>query len=198
MAETTESLSSFMSAVNLHVMAAPTPVKMHAIRQAVIEFADRSLYWQEDANVNPSEAGTYTPAIPANTLPIEVVRVTQNDQGIPRNIGRSTDYYSQSDHGEVYLSLSDYSSPVTVTMAVKPSQNATVVAKKFYDQYLDAIASGAAARLFAQPGKDWSAPNLVEYHNSIFTQAHSEAARVVANGYRKRVHQIETNPLSGW
>ena len=198
MAEATESLSSFMSAVNLHVMAAPTPVKMHAIRQAVIEFADRSLYWQEDAVLNPTEAGTYTPAIPVNTLPIEVVRVTQNDEEVARYTGGQADYYSQSDHGEVYLALSDYSYPVTVTMAVKPSQDATVVAKKFYDQYLDAIASGAAARMFAQPGKDWSAPNLVEYHNSIFTQAHSEAARVVANGFRKRVQRVESNPLSGW
>jgi len=198
MAEALESLSSFMTAVNLHVMAAPTPVKMHAIRQAVMEFADRSLYWQEDAELSPAEAGFYTPALPANTLPVEVVRVVQDGEDVPRYNGSQTDYYTQGDHGEIYLALSNYSIAVTVTMAVKPSQDATTAAKRFYDHYLDAIASGAAARLFAQPGKDWSAPNLVEYHNSIFTQAHSEAARVVANGFRKRVHRVETNPLSKW
>jgi hypothetical protein len=63
----------------------------------------------------------------------------------------------------------DDPSYATIELWLKPSQDACEVPNLLYDEWADAIANGAAARLFAIPKQDWSNAGLMQRYTQLFS-----------------------------
>lgn len=64
---------------------------------------------------------------------------------------------------------------LTGLATLKPAATATAVPDVLLDDWADAIASGAKARLMQTPGKPWSSPELAAFHIGLYEKAISDA-----------------------
>lgn len=63
-----------------------------------------------------------------------------------------------------------------------------------YDRYYDGILSGALSSLQAMPGKAWSDPSMVEYHEAMFDRYVTKAQSDSRNGLLKRKPKNSISP----
>lgn len=68
---------------------------------------------------------------------------------------------------------------------VKPSNKATGLDDELYAQYAEAISYGAKARLYLQPDKPYTNPNLAMTHKAMFDEAIGIASQRVAKSYSR-------------
>ena len=65
----------------------------------------------------------------------------------------------------------------TAACSIEPNLSSKHLPAELFDEYLDGICSGAAARLLIQPDPDFSDPNLANYHRTQFIESMREARR---------------------
>ncbi len=65
----------------------------------------------------------------------------------------------------------DEAGTLDVRLALRPSQGATAYPDEFHNLYQDQIAAGALAKLYVQPRKEWSSPDLVKDCRNQFEAA---------------------------
>jgi hypothetical protein len=100
-------------------------------------------------------------------------------------------YFYQSTPGTVRLfpiPESAKTGGLTGTVVVKPLPDGTLIDEDLYNQFYDAIASGAKADLMAMPGKDWTNLEMVAYYSRKFTDGIDEA-----RGKEARSGQVKNN-----
>lgn len=199
-------LSDFLPEVLVEVPDVPDVVAEHHIRNAIIDFCQRSTYYRADLAFNTvADQAQYTSAdftLPADT---RIVEIYDGRLGTDRSIYRKTPgqletevgYDWASRTGDVYYvtredteSLTLVRVPTTVKAvvikaALKPTQTATTVDDLLYNDWHELIAIGALARIYKIPNKVWSDNQTALMNAGLFENGIMEAKRRVENAHMK-------------
>lgn len=198
-------IADFLLRVKPEIPGGVDTVIIRYIRDAAIEFCDRSWYWRQDLTPINTAAGTstYTIAPPVDSVISEIISVKHNDIPLKPVIEADLDASNpkwrteQAEQATRWTatardSVTLYAAPsVTATGAIKvkavlkPSQTAATLPNSLYDNYLNAIAAKAKSLLMAMPGETWSNPEHSAYYQSIFDKGVSDAKVSALKGYNR-------------
>lgn len=77
----------------------------------------------------------------------------------------------------------DYVNGLTMRVAMKPTRSSTSVDDVIYEEYVEAIASGALSRLLMSVGKTYSNPQAGVMHGALYTQRLNVARSRAIHGH---------------
>lgn len=169
-------LTALRPEVQPHVPGCPVVMIDDAILKAVIDFCNRSRAYR----FTPAEiavvasTGDYTVTdLPTGTAIAWLLEAELDDVPIDTPIPESILLSWATEEGtptaaivasETQIGLRkvpDASGTLAVRLALRPLLTATTYPDEFHNLYQEGIAAGALAKLFAQPKKEWTAPELV-------------------------------------
>lgn len=198
-------IADFIPRVKPEISGGVDTVIIRYIRDAAIEFCDRSWYWRQDLTPINTLAGTstYTVAPPVDSVISEILTVKHNDIPLKPSIEADLDASNpkwrteQAEQAERWTatardSVTLYAAPsvsatgtIKIKAVLKPSQTATTLPNSLYDNYLNAIAAKAKSLLMAMPGETWSNPERSDYYQAIFEKGVSDAKVSAIKGYNR-------------
>lgn len=157
MAWATTTIDAFLPDVRADIPSAPEAALLHHIRNSVLDFCSRSLYWREELG------------------PLAFSDVTETlEFAVPEGL----------DIRQVTaMELSDDETELFVKVAVVPERNTDIVAQLIVDRWYDAIVSGAKGRLMMMPQKEWTDPALATLYRQHFESSVLAARREASNGF---------------
>ena len=185
-------LTAFHPFVATEVIGCPIPLIDQALVVMAIEYCRETKCWTETQEpiLLVNDVREYELDVPADAyvqtvrdvwvgsrrlLPVTMAGLQEVMPDWMTAQGSEPSHYNMA--GELPL-LRVYPTPVAVTglaMVVRATYVPKMTAKTLPDflgqRHLDAITSGAKARLLAMPGVDWSNPNLAAYHRGNFDNA---------------------------
>lgn len=188
---------------------APLPLVDHWLRNAAIEFCERSkALVQTLAPVNSvASQMAYGLPMPTSGSPavalyelVQIVSVRFNGEKLtPKaplfletkyddwesEVG-DPEHYTQADTENVLLVPAPADAAVgaiEVRAALKPTHDATGVSDWLYSQYRQALCAGAKAKLMAMENQPWARPDLVSLNQGMFEEAISKATTAASDGH---------------
>ncbi len=189
--------SAFLPEVTVHCNGVPDLISINALRNATIEFLERS-HWLEStlapidgvANqatyVIPPPTGTEIVRMQAvfyDNLPLharseeQIRKIYSLDwrtmSGWPRFYLRDPDDYTQ-------ITLAPYpevseSGALTGIAVLRPTRTSTGVDSSVYEKWLEQIAAGAVARLLSTPGQSYTNPRAAQMFMGKFNSGIADA-----------------------
>lgn len=167
----------------------PLAIVDDAILKTVIDFCNRSrAYRYSPASIDVvANTATYVPTLPSETEIAWLLSAEIDDVPIDTPTPGSVPILSETDTGVVFAAVvasttqlglrnvPDESATLNVRLALRPTLAATEYPDALHVLYRDAIASGVLAKLFAQPKKPWSAPEMVAYYKTAYESGISAA-----------------------
>lgn len=179
-------LIGLRSKVQPHVLGCPLPMIDDAILEAVIEFCNRSRAYRftpADIAVVASTANYTVSDLPVGMAIAWLLQAELDDVKIDTPDSGSIPPLWDTEKGspsaaivasETSIGLRmtpDEAGTLRVRLALRPLLTATTFPDEFNNLYREGIASGALAKLYAQPKKAWSASELVNDCRSQFDAA---------------------------
>lgn len=179
-------LANFQPYVATEVIGCPDPTLNQAIVMAAIEFCRESQAWTEtlDPILLLNGVRDYELDVPTDAYLYTVRDVWVGLRLLTPRVQIEVEQGATSSEPAFYnmaadrTMLSVYPVPASVTgsaMVVRTTLTPTAAAKTLPDflgqRYMEAITSGAKARLMAMPGVPWSNPQLAVYYKSILDAA---------------------------
>ncbi|MFZ6731983.1 hypothetical protein ACO0LG_08700 [Undibacterium sp. Ji42W] len=173
----TTPFTSFLNEVLPYVHDCPQFVAVNAIRNAAIEFCDRSGYWQLDVPDVAEVDGqaTYQVTVPAGTRVVDIHTAWFNEiliiphsieelnrlfRGVHwRNLVGQPKFLYSSPDGFVHLvPAPTVSGVVRVRVTLAPTRTSTGIDSDIYEKQAEVIAHGARARLLGTAGQPFYDP----------------------------------------
>lgn len=202
--------SLFLPQVAKETYGAPEILQLEHIRNAAIEFCERSLAWQviQDPYPLPTVILNTSPImdfqVEAGVIVVKILRGELVGSSNPPLVARTPEWCDENYPG--WMTGSQLGKPSNVTqispdqwvpvpaatggpwtavlrVAYKPSRDSVQGPDFLYNDYLEQIASGAKGRLMLEAKKDWSNPTLGEAHMSVFDAACDRAKVRAAQGF---------------
>lgn len=199
--------------VQVALPGCPTPLILENIRQAIITFCAQTKYWR--VTLAPfytlADQPEYTLEYPVDTkiVAVETIRFGEQQAVLTPTTEEEMDACVNSwrnwtgTPGRYMQTMTDsfrfdripvVGSLVNVLVSLKPTQDAQQVDERVYEEWKDAITSGALARLFAMPNQEWTDVNIAGYHMAIYQQGIDEATLRANQGYaKKKVFRAKPN-----
>lgn len=191
-----------------YVQECPEVVAVNAIRNAVIEFCDKSLWLLHEHDPISLNAyqGLYELSLPDDTMSARILDAWfRNLPMAPRGeddlkriypfswrkMEGRPQFYTQLDPGEVYfvpMPIVDYEDAVHMIVALKPTRNSVSCDDTLYERWAEKIGYGARARIHEIPGQTFSDPALALLNRARFSSAIGEA-KVERNRGMTRINQ---------
>lgn len=194
----------FIPRILNEVPMCPEDIARDAARDTCIDFCDETNFWQYD--IDPITALAGVPDydlddLPDTTMLAGIVEMTFGGyQVLPRtkewlvaNIQTWKTYtetypkfFMVPQIGKFRLvgyPATTLADAIDVTVAIKPTRDATQVYDRVYQDYLDEIVHGSLSRLMAMKTKDWSDPELSLYYKNLYETARGRAKIAVAKGH---------------
>lgn len=177
---------------------------LDAIRKAAIEFCERSWGWTYNPAaidvVNGQISYAFTP--PAGAVVSKVLHVWYDDKPIhPRSPDQldgmfpnwrtssgTPEYYTQEDERNLLLVAvpnADLTGGLKMRVSLKPTYNAADIETRLYEEYREAIASGALSRLMMMPKKPYTDLALAAVHQATFDDKIATVRLKVQKGYAR-------------
>lgn len=203
----TEDIELLKNDVRIECLSAPELLIEHHIHRTIIDFCERSQIWQEDVGPIQVIAGIDTYEVSASRRE----RVVQVKEVYAENDGGDL---VQFEYGQGLRSWSWYhDSPYNITVApleyLEGRQLIVVAAltpqlyngqfrfsRMITDEYFDAIATGAKARILAVPGKDWTNPQMAGAYTAKYEQALNGALVRAGRDHAQIPHRVAQRPRS--
>lgn len=191
--------TEWLDHIQPHVPDCPSPMILQAVRQASIEFCRSSRYLRVNLDPFNTVVGDdeYELSPPTDTVVSAIINIRcggrildpekQEDLDAESNYWRDLEgqpsRFIQPDESTIIINpIPQEVMVVRIMAAVRPSQSSGGVDSLLFERFMDAIASGALAKLMAMPSVAWSNPELSAYHAGIFRSGVSEAADKAARG----------------
>jgi hypothetical protein len=203
------SYDDFLSYVLPDVPGCAEIVAVQHIRNAVIDFCEKTLLVQVDLDpvtLIPGQAD-YDLEPPSNRLVTKVINLFYRNKILPAtspdDISSATFYNasainadSQSDPVKwmqkdsttftVFpIPLNRENNAITIRAAIKPTRSSSTCEDILFEDYAEYIASSAKARLMMTPNKAYTNPGLVATHNQFFLQGVNAARQRASHGYTR-------------
>jgi uncharacterized protein YbdZ (MbtH family) len=199
---------SFLSRVLIEVPGCAEISAIQAIRDACIEFCEKSLVLVRDHDPVTVQQGVvdYDLEPPTGTLVIKIMQAWLDDAKLepaaPDQVRHAALYnrdyasyqsaastplvYVQKDERTVSLwPVPDktYTNGLTMRVALKPTRSSSAVDDAIFEEYAETIASGALARLMISPGKPYTNPQVSGAHRLMFGQGVNVARQRSGHGH---------------
>lgn len=209
---TTTAFTAYLSEVMPFVADCPKVIVVNAIRNAAIEFCERTLIWQTNLAAMNVAAGTgeYTVATPTDTVLVEIMHcwydntllIPKDHDGLTR-IFRLSDWRTAPGHPRYFTRTSsavmqlvpvpDISEAGAVKMrvALAPTRTATGADSELYNEYLMVIAAGAKAYLYGMHGQVFYDPAMALQLRREFMVGVANARIKVNKGQTRSAPRIE-------
>lgn len=180
---------SFFHHVQPHLPGCPEVVIENHLRDAAIDFCERSEVWTYRSAGQATSAGAsdYFVDIPSGSLlenvvslfvensllkRVSVLHKPQNQsapQGMP-------EMYSMLEDQQVrFFPTPDREYAIQTTVVLKPKLSASGVENFIFETHGRTIACGAIASLAIIPGKEWTNPELASYYRGKFLMGVDDA-----------------------
>lgn len=186
---------TFFPEVLPYVHDVPEFVAVNAIRNACIEFCDKSLYLQytHDPITLLPRVSEYQLELPDDTVSARVVAgwvgnlplTFKSEEDLQRiypldwrQMGGRPQYLTQRVSWEVIVApFSDYKmlNGMKLIVALKPSRSSTTVDRVIHERWAEAIGFGARARLYDTPNQPYYDPQSAMKYRTWFESAIGEA-----------------------
>ena len=179
----------FLSFVEPHVNACPTPVVLHHIKQAAIEFCERTGVWRERLDTLVADGVSARYALPLDDQ-TEVSKLLEVVVGSPDGMPERYDVVSPldgrdaqrlqtsdriawtDDRHDLFLHpIPEINKEIEVYVTLKPSQASFSFPDYIFHHHVDHIAAGALSRLFRMPRTDWYDPAAAVDKQNYFNSA---------------------------
>lgn len=208
----------FFKYVRPDVHGCPVAMVKEALRNACIEFCEKSLIWQQeiycgdlvkdepkyginivnkDATIVMPVTVTIRDTVEGQLRQFQVEKTNRQDLD-----SYSPDWRLRKDKYPKYfymespnvmhlvgVPMEDIPEALHMLAAVKPTREADEIPKFLYTDWAETIASGALAYLHSLSGRVWSKPNLVNYYIRKFRAGISRAK---SKAYKSWVAQSKT------
>lgn len=211
---TTTNWESYLPEVNPEVPACPHPIMVNAVRNAAIEFCEKTLIWREDLDAITilTDKRGYDLDPPTDTVivvPIyvavdgEIIRPASVDQlddvSLYQRVLKTSRTYDMISASRLQLGWepdADLTSGLEVRAALRPSSSADGADTTIYEEWHEDIAAGAKARLMMMPNKNWTNPQLAMYYQNMFDAGIGEAKAVIGKGRTRVSQQVQMRPFA--
>lgn len=207
------SYDEFLPEVLPYVHDCPQPVALNAIRNACIEFCEKSqwLVYEHDPISYTANVGSYEFDPPTDTNVARVLSAwSSNIPIIPkgqdeleamygyawREVSGSPRFYVQMNPDEIVLVPKPevfQSQALKMIVVIKPLRSSSAVAPSVYEDHAETIAFGARARLYDTPGQPYSDPAQAVKFRGWFEAAIGEA-KIARNKGLTRAQNIARPP----
>lgn len=202
------SYEDFFPNILTEVPGAAEVVVENAVRNACIEFCEKSLILTRDHDPITVAAGVVDYDLEPDTgyLVIKVQKAWLEDQPLtpmaPDMVKQAATYnrtfssyqagpstpthYLQKDERTISVwpvPDKQYANGLTLRVALKPSRNSSSIDDVIFEDYAEVIASGTLYRLMASPGKAYTNPELAVVHKSLFEQGVNTARSRMIHGH---------------
>lgn len=209
--------TAFLPEVMPYVHDCPQLAAIQAIRNAAIEFCEKSHYWQVDLTNADIDAGTgeYLISVPAQTALVDLIGGWYNNHRlIPKNADVLSRLYAGTDWrmvtgDPIYVTKLDGSTLTLVPtptrtefdalglrVALAPARNATAISSDLYQRFAEVIAKGARARLYATPGQPYYDMNMSMAYHREFLVGIGEAKIKANKGITGAAVSVEFYPFA--
>lgn len=200
---------SYLPEVLPEVPNCPDQVAINAIRSAAIEFCQKTRVWRTSFGPLSLVANTssYPVAVPANTELVTVIQAAVLSNGSWSDIygpyseetmdmdiatwredttaSLPNRYLNDVNNIKVYpIPTQNYASSLKGIMSLRPTRASTGGDDILYNDWLDAIASGAKSKLQANLTATWRNPELSAHHKNIFDSGKAQAIAKIMKGGR--------------
>lgn len=208
--------TSFLPQVMPYVRDCPQPIIEDAIRNAAIEFCEKTYIWKDDLAAISIVGGTseYAISVPTGAALVSVEACWYSDRLlIPKGADelarifrlcdwRSAEgdpvYYTHTTPNSIVVvptPQNDVADSLKIRAVLCPTRASTTVEDFIYDDYLDTIAAGARARLYAIPGQPFSDMSLALLSRREFLAGVGEAKIKANKGMTRASLRVEFQPM---
>lgn len=207
------SYDEFLPEVLPYVHDCPTPVALNAIRNACIEFCEKSqwLVHEHDPIPYTANTGNYEFDPPTDTSVVRVFNAWSSDAPLTpksqdeltamygfawREVTGSPIFYTQISPEEIVLvpkPQTVVSQALKMIVVIKPLRSSSAVDPNLYETHAESIAFGARARLYDTPGQPYSDPAQAVKFRGWFESAIG-AAKIDRNKGLTRAENIARPP----
>lgn len=212
--------TSFLDYVLPEVPGCTNEMAIHAIKQTVIDFCEKSLVVQADLDPITLVRGVidYDLDPPRDTLVAKIMQAYyKNDpleaaapdsvasaqmynryfEGVQLNEGPAQ-FYIQKDPRT--FSIFPYPKEteklvLTMRVALKPTRSASQCDDLIFEEYAETIGNGAITRLALSPGKPYSNPNLAGAKNVMYTAGLNMARQKANRGHVRSNAQVKMRKI---
>lgn len=204
--------TAFLPEVAPFVADCPQVILVNAIRNAAIEFCERTLIWQSNIGAMDLVAGTgeYTISVPTDTTLVEIMSAWYNNRllipkdqdGLTRifrlddwrSVEGAPRYFTRTSSSIMQLvprPTENETDVVGVRAALAPTRIATGVDSEVYEDYLMVIAVGARAYLHGMHGQTFYDPGMAMELRRQFMAGIGHARIKVNKGQTRSAPRIE-------
>jgi hypothetical protein len=209
----TINISEFKNLVAPDVLPCPDPIVNRETLTCILDFCKKTNILQRDFQIDIEDdeidedmqnSLEFDISEFANDLrPVSLLELMVDANGyvpVARNIrntgshfqGRNDErvkyFWIPNNHSIRIFDMAASNSKVWMNISVKPLRNATVVDEELFEDWSEAIVSGAKSQLMAQPGKDWTDEAMSEYYRRVYRKYISQAKAYIERG-RSGVYQ---------
>lgn len=207
------SFDAFVPHVVNELPQCPEPVIAFELRNALIDFCDRSLAWQEPIDTVRVIAGRaeYELDAPAQARISTVVEAVFDDREIhpmtiPELMRKDRNWRSQVGHVSHYVNtdpetirlyrIPEQDGVLNMIGAFAPTRNGTLIPSYIYERYMEAVRFGCLYRLMRQQAKPWSNPSLAQSYESMFLAKCLQAKAFVNKGQSRADSKVKQMPFA--
>jgi hypothetical protein len=187
-------------------------VAVAAIRSACIEFCEKTLFWQYNVPGIPSVANqaSYVVQTPSDTKMVVMISAYFNTNLLipkgPDELARiyrmgdwqqvtgTPQYITRIIKPEVRLVPTPYDAQtgtLYLRVALAPTRDSTEIDSEIYEQWAEAIAWGARARIYSNTRQDYTDKNAAVEATKMFKYEINRARMQVTKGLTRSSPQVE-------
>lgn len=206
----TLAFSTVTARVLPYVTGCPIPVVEIAIREAAIDFCERTHAWREDLTainvVDGTSSYALAPAMPVATGEVVTPLVVKYDSAVltpldsitvrvmypdhPDAVNKSPSQYYQFTEQQTINLVPVPDASITggleIFAAIRPLRSATGMDLAVLTKWGWVVEAGALHRLCVMPGKNWSNPKLAEFFGRRFMSGCNTTNAEARKGYTGR------------
>ena len=214
--------NNFLNEVLPYVENCPTPIVKQHLRNAAIEFCQRTALWHQELAVISVVQDQYTYDLTGTLTTDEAISginyayLTETDGETPLNVTTEDEMNAHilvwqvntATKPDTIMMLDTvncrlYPIPevaiansLVVGLILKPSRASTGVPDWIYEQYAEAIAHGAKARLMGMKGRSWYSPEEGIDEQGDFDLAITDATIRTNKGNSRRNSRVKMIPFA--
>lgn len=180
-------LNVFLPHIKQYAPGIATPTAYFGIRQAAIDFCQRTKTWRYEDDFDVSADDSEQITTPSNSVLVDLEKVLfEGNDLLPKTTawlddnvrgwrlnaddGSLAQYVTQTEQNTIRL-VPAAAGHVNIYAWLKPSQDADQVPDYLGDQYRETIAHGALARILMMPNMPFSNPQLGAMFLGLFNEA---------------------------